>query len=193
MTSRYRCNALTNWAMKPLTLGAGHLWVLMSPWRTGVKWYMKCFICWTADMKSNKLWSSQLWTQFKQLRIEDWTGQDFHISLYQTSCKPRNRRGWSNGFVWCCFTLYGNPCLHQKKAREAHHTTLKNKAQHRRNHLLLDTLITRKNGAVTIDVYWKPTHTDRWLDSHHELKQNKNSLYPSKSGTQLKERAEPHF
>ena len=24
VTSRYRCNALTNWAMKPLTLGAGH-------------------------------------------------------------------------------------------------------------------------------------------------------------------------
>ena len=36
----------------------------------------------------------------------------------------------------------------------------------------LDTLITRKNGAVTIGVYRKPTHTDRYLDlnSHHELK-----------------------
>ena len=33
MTSQYRCDALTNWAMKPLTLGAGHLWVLMSPGR----------------------------------------------------------------------------------------------------------------------------------------------------------------
>ena len=37
------------WAMKPLTLGAGHLWVLMSPWRMDVKWYMKCFIYWTAE------------------------------------------------------------------------------------------------------------------------------------------------
>ena len=26
-------DALTNWAMKPLTLGAGHLWVLMFPFR----------------------------------------------------------------------------------------------------------------------------------------------------------------
>ena len=36
----------------------------------------------------------------------------------------------------------------------------------------LDTLITRKNGSVTIDVYRKPTHTDRYLEfnSHHELK-----------------------
>ena len=36
----------------------------------------------------------------------------------------------------------------------------------------LDTLITRKNGAVTISVYRKPTHTDRYLDfnSHRELK-----------------------
>ena len=30
-TSRLRCNTLTNLAMTPLTLGVGHLWVLMSP------------------------------------------------------------------------------------------------------------------------------------------------------------------
>ena len=64
MTSRYRCDALTNWAMKPLTLGAGHLWVVMSPWRMGVKWCMKCFIYWTADLKSSKPWSSQFWIAF---------------------------------------------------------------------------------------------------------------------------------
>ena len=34
-----------------------------------VKWYMKYFICWTADLKLSKLWLSQLRTQFKQLRI----------------------------------------------------------------------------------------------------------------------------
>ena len=28
--------------------------------------------CWTADLISSKLWSSQLWTQLKQLRIEAW-------------------------------------------------------------------------------------------------------------------------
>ena len=28
-------------------------------------------------LKSSKLWSSQLWTQFKQLRIEAWKSQDF--------------------------------------------------------------------------------------------------------------------
>jgi len=37
-----------------------------------VKWYMKCFIYWTAALKSSKLWSSQLWTQFKQFHIEAW-------------------------------------------------------------------------------------------------------------------------
>ena len=62
VTSRYRCDALTKWAIKPLTLGAGHLWVLMIPWRVvWIKWYMKYFIYWTADLKSSKLWSSQLW------------------------------------------------------------------------------------------------------------------------------------
>ena len=29
-------------------------------------------------LKSSKLWSSQLWTQFKQLRIEAWKSQDFN-------------------------------------------------------------------------------------------------------------------
>ena len=31
MTSRYWCDGRTNWAMKPLTLGAGHMWVLRRP------------------------------------------------------------------------------------------------------------------------------------------------------------------
>ena len=43
-----------------------------------VKWYMKCFIYWTVDLKSGKPWSSQLWTQFKQLRREAWKSQDFN-------------------------------------------------------------------------------------------------------------------
>ena len=43
-----------------------------------VKWFMKCFLYWTADLKSSKLWSSQLWMQFKQLRIEAWKSQDFN-------------------------------------------------------------------------------------------------------------------
>ena len=49
VTSRYRCDALTNWAMKPLTLGAGHLWVPMFPWGMNQWWndiwngpYMNC-------------------------------------------------------------------------------------------------------------------------------------------------------
>ena len=34
----------------------------------------------------------------------------------------------------------------------------------------LDTLVSRKNGKITIEVYRKPTHTDGYLDfnSHHE-------------------------
>ena len=66
VTSRYRCDALTNWAMKPLTLRAGHLWVAMSPWRMDVKWYMKCFIYWTADF-SGFFRFFQLCTLQKQL------------------------------------------------------------------------------------------------------------------------------
>ena len=47
VTSRHRCDALTNYAMKPQLY----------------------YICWTADGKSSKLWTSQLWTQCLQLRI----------------------------------------------------------------------------------------------------------------------------
>ena len=43
-----------------------------------VKWYMKCFIYWTADLKSSKPWSSQFRTQFKQLCREAWKSQDFN-------------------------------------------------------------------------------------------------------------------
>jgi len=34
----------------------------------------------------------------------------------------------------------------------------------------LDALITRKDNALIIEVYRKPTHTDRYLDffSHHD-------------------------
>ena len=37
VTSRYWCDALPNWAMKPLTLGGGHLWVLRSLWGMNVE------------------------------------------------------------------------------------------------------------------------------------------------------------
>ena len=70
--ARYRCDALTNSAMKPLTFGTGHLWVLMIPWRMDVKWYMRCFIYWTADLKYPGLRSSPdffrlLYTQLLKL------------------------------------------------------------------------------------------------------------------------------
>ena len=32
-------------------------------------------------LKSSKLWSSQLWTQFKQLHIEAWKSQDFNVEV----------------------------------------------------------------------------------------------------------------
>ena len=40
----------TNWAMKPLLLGAGQLWVHRFPWKNKCSWYMKNYI-WTVEMK----------------------------------------------------------------------------------------------------------------------------------------------
>ena len=48
VTSRLPVRCSTNWAMKPLTLGAGQLWVHMFPWKKWVlndiwnKSYMNC-------------------------------------------------------------------------------------------------------------------------------------------------------
>ena len=51
----------------------------MSPSGMNVKWYMKCFIYRTADVKSSELWSSQLWTQIYAIAyIEAWKSQDFN-------------------------------------------------------------------------------------------------------------------
>ena len=44
VTSRYWCNALPNWAMKPLTLGGGHLWVLRSLWGMNVEVICEIFL-----------------------------------------------------------------------------------------------------------------------------------------------------
>ena len=41
VTSGYRCDALTNWAMKPLTLGPGQLWVHMFPWNRWIYSYYR--------------------------------------------------------------------------------------------------------------------------------------------------------
>ena len=62
----------------------------------------------------------------------------------------------------------------------------------------LDTLVSRRDGVITIDVYRKSTHTDRYLDfcSHHEKKHkistastllNRASNLPSTSAGKSKE------
>ena len=43
--------------------------------------------------------------------------------------------------------------------------------------VFLDTLITREDGTIKVDVYRKPTNTDRYLDFHsHYDKQHKASV-----------------
>ena len=69
----------------------------------------------------------------------------------------------------------------KKNAVETFHNTLNSfdptiqfTLEHEHNGILafLDTVITRENGKLNIDVYRKPTHTDRYLDynSHHQHK-----------------------
>ena len=69
---------------------------------------MKYFIYWNADWKSSKLWSAQLWTQFKQLRIEALRSQDFNRVWTRWTCwlstlkaLAINANRWYNGFSNC--------------------------------------------------------------------------------------------
>ena len=51
VTSRLPVRCSTNWAMKPLTLGAGQLWVHMFPWKKWVLMIYEINHIWTAEMK----------------------------------------------------------------------------------------------------------------------------------------------
>ena len=69
-------------------------------------------------------------------------------------------------------------CIIQRNAVDSFHNSLNGIDQHisftieeeNNNQIaFLDTLVTRKNNALIVEVYRKPTHTDRYLDffSHH--------------------------
>ena len=51
VTSRYRCDALTNWAMKPLMLEADQVCIHMFPWKRWVLMIYEINNIWTAEMK----------------------------------------------------------------------------------------------------------------------------------------------
>ena len=51
---------------------------------------------WTADMKSNEEWSSQLWSQFLQFRKEAWKIQDFNGAWTRDLAIPvRRSTNWA--------------------------------------------------------------------------------------------------
>ena len=78
---------------------------------------MKYIICWTADLKSNELWSSQLWGQFLQLRVEAWKIQDFNgvwIRDLAIPVRRSNQLGYEATEVrsWS-FVLSNKPVRHE--------------------------------------------------------------------------------
>ena len=54
VTLRLPVRCSTNWAMKPLMLGAGQFWVHMFPWRKWVLMIYEMNHMWTAEMKWNE-------------------------------------------------------------------------------------------------------------------------------------------
>ena len=105
MTSRYRCYALTNWAMKPPTLGAGHLWAPMFPWRMNQRWndiwngsYMNCGyeIKWSYDPHSYGLNFSNCGEKPEKFRPYD----PFHIPFHRGFLTPKAAR--TNQLSYAC-------------------------------------------------------------------------------------------
>ena len=94
VTSRFRCDALTNWAMKPQTLGAGHLWVLMFPWGMNQWWndiwnesYVNCGyeIKWSYDLRSYE-------RNFCNWYMIHFIYDSFHISFHHWFIRHGNIR-----------------------------------------------------------------------------------------------------
>ena len=74
-----RCS--TNWAMKPLTLGAGQLWVHMFQWKKWVLMIYEINHIWTAEMKwrwrNDRRSERNLCNCVKNLRISSAMAQSF--------------------------------------------------------------------------------------------------------------------
>ena len=72
VTSRYQCDALTNWAMKPLTLRAGHLWVVMFPWGTWNRenWKSLLFDVVNYDRNRPRFFCIQKWFCWDNISLE---------------------------------------------------------------------------------------------------------------------------
>ena len=77
----YWCDALTNWAVKPLMLGASQLCVQ----EMNVIDVCEINHIRTAETKSNEEWSSQLWTQFIQLRKKPEKNSEL-LELFRSLC-----------------------------------------------------------------------------------------------------------
>ena len=82
VTSRFGWDALTNWLIRPLTLGAGDLWFLMFSWGMNQRWndiwnrsYVELSI-----RNQVKLWSLQYWTQFATHKRPHFILKSFCIS-----------------------------------------------------------------------------------------------------------------
>ena len=79
-------------------------------------------------LKSSKLWSSQLWTQFKQLRAEAWKSHDINFGYYYYYHKALNKHCCYLSVSKCesswfdagglCFRVYArNKSYHWNEAR----------------------------------------------------------------------------
>ena len=86
VTSRFWCDAISNWAMKPTDVGSWSFVGSNGPVRNEsmMKWYMKWIIYDLRIWNQVKLWSSQLWEQFCNCveKPEKFIHDSFHVTFH---------------------------------------------------------------------------------------------------------------
>ena len=102
-----RCS--TNRAMKPLTLGAGQLWVHMFPWKKWVLMIYEINHIWTAEMKwrwrNDRRSERNLCNCVKNLRISSAMAQPFFLPrpAQDFAFGATEERIWFRRFCVFCF------------------------------------------------------------------------------------------
>ena len=147
VTSRLPGRCSTNWAMKPLTLGEGQLWVHMFPWK---KWVLMIY-------EINHIWPAEMKWKWRSDRRSE---RNFCNCVKKPgSCGPTMLRPFVRGFVGK-ISVYKQTFLLFKCAK------LWNKKSFvlRANNSLVGTLISIGRWRQPYLRYTDPEGTSFWLD-----------------------------
>ena len=98
VTSQLPVQCSTNWAMKPLTLGAGQLWVHMFPWK---KWVLMIY-------EINRIWPAESFFQASLCNCINCVHCDDHFFIFTSHFDTNSSSEIAQKFVHFKFHLHVN-------------------------------------------------------------------------------------